>query len=880
MTEWVKISDMEKTRATAMRLDGVSPLSAEDIPDTHTITVSERSISVDNSEIIQNNIKTDLIELVLDGEWYDCGSVYVTLGRSAGYEEPVQLEWEGTALTFPAQLGTEVGGIDVSVVGYGSDGEMRLVTKESSNTFRVVASGYVEGVPPTEENLDILAQIIQQGDAAEDAARAANAAATSATSAASSANSAASSANSAASSANSAATKANSAAVDAQNAYDTLQPYMATIDSCANILHREVGPDSVVTADDSFPCKPVEMTVYGNTVQNLWVNPNGTRNGVTVTPNSDGSITVNGTASNTAIVQVTSYALKPSGKYTLSIDKSVSSVSGCGASVEWYKDDTAVNNILIGNGSTLSGTFTIPSDTEYCKLRFRVPSGTTVSGTYRVMLNEGSTAQPWCPPGLNSVGQLRYDEKNLWVNPTNRTTSGVTLKNNDDGSFTVSGTNTAGGAIYMGSTGPFALEAGKTYTMSIDGDPNFSAYVNLRDSGGSFISSVSVGSSIGQSSTTFSSPESTSTFQLGISVQAGVTVSGTYKVMLNEGSAAKPWVSPESKGCVQVVTAGKNLFTSNSNAQIQGNGGLNQILTVGTKASDIPIKHTVVFSLEYRLSSGAGTITIQQNGSPYVSFGINYLALIGDGQWHRVSGIVRVGDDFNKKDDIAIRLDNVTGLVEFRNLQLELGSTATDYEPPNITTTTIDLQGHTLNALPDGTRDELRIDGGGNVVLEKRVDAAEVDTEVNWTQYISTNTYYSSILPYPHAKTGDTVDISDNGIMCDKFLCLDSNWDTTNNAPSVALSDNSAYHKSVFFAPPNGTEPGDFSFTVLYPLATPQIIDLGTIAPPTMAAPNVTAYVADDTPAEMILDYVRDVNIVHSRLEERVAALELASATS
>ena len=121
MTEWVKISDMEKTRATAMRLDGVSPLSADDIPDTHTITVSERSISVDNSEIIQNNIKTDLIELVLDGEWYDCGSVYVTLGRSAGYDEPVQLEWEGTALTFPAQLGTEVGGIDVSVVGYGND---------------------------------------------------------------------------------------------------------------------------------------------------------------------------------------------------------------------------------------------------------------------------------------------------------------------------------------------------------------------------------------------------------------------------------------------------------------------------------------------------------------------------------------------------------------------------------------------------------------------------------------------------------------------------------------------------------------------------------------------------------------------------------------
>lgn len=177
MTEWVKISDIEKARTMSMAADGIMPLSAEDIPDTHTITVSERTISVDNSEIIQNNIKTDLIELVLDGEWYDCGSIYVTLGRSAGYDEPVQLEWKETALTFPAQLGTEVGGIDVSVVGYGNDGEMRLVTKASSNTFRVVASGYVEGVPPTEENLDILAQLVQKGEAAEDAAEAANAAA-------------------------------------------------------------------------------------------------------------------------------------------------------------------------------------------------------------------------------------------------------------------------------------------------------------------------------------------------------------------------------------------------------------------------------------------------------------------------------------------------------------------------------------------------------------------------------------------------------------------------------------------------------------------------------------------------------------------------------
>lgn len=149
-----------------------------------------------------------------------------------------------------------------------------------------------------------------------------------------------------------------------------------------------------------------ELVVYGNTRQNLWVNPSGTGNGVTVTANADGSLTVSGTATGTAVIQVISYVLRPDGKYTLSIDKIVSSASFCGASVEWYKDGTPVSNIIIGDGSTLSRTFTIPSGTEYCMLRFRVPSGTTISGTYRVMLNEGSEPEPWCPPGINGVGEL------------------------------------------------------------------------------------------------------------------------------------------------------------------------------------------------------------------------------------------------------------------------------------------------------------------------------------------------------------------------------------------------------------------------------------------------------------------------------------------
>ena len=349
----------------------------------------------------------------------------------------------------------------------------------------------------------------------------------------------------------------------------------------------------LISVDDSAYDGFKGMTIYGKTVQNLWVNPSGTNNGITVTSNSNGSLTVSGEFSGSGAVNISTgslYALRPGSTYTVSVDKARPQSGGQGSfGVSCHTSDgTQLSYTRFGgtsSGEGLSVTFAVPANTAFVQCRVIASSGITGTGTYRVMLNEGSEAQPWCPPGLNSVDEL------------------------------------------------------------------------------------------------------------------------------------------------SVVTAGKNLFTHNSNTQIQGNGGSNQVTTIGTKVSGIPTQQVVTVSLEYRLSSGAGTMAVQQNGTPYKALGIRYLALIGDGQWHKASGNVTVNDSFNKNDSIGIRLDNVTGLFELRNIQFELGSTATAYEPPNITTTPIDLQGHTLNALPDGTRDELHIDGGGNVVLEKRVHREHIDAD-------------------------------------------------------------------------------------------------------------------------------------------------------
>lgn len=178
-----------------------------EIPDNHALTVRDRVLSTDLGRIVQNNVKTDTVTLDLDGEWDDC-TVYVTFNDETARSGPWSLEWKGQPLTIPSAIGAVVGPVAVSVVGYGSDGELRLVTEAAPSLLDVVKSGYVEIVDDNEENKDVLSQMVAAGKKAEDAAEAANAAATSATSAASSANSAAATANGAAEDATAAAQNA------------------------------------------------------------------------------------------------------------------------------------------------------------------------------------------------------------------------------------------------------------------------------------------------------------------------------------------------------------------------------------------------------------------------------------------------------------------------------------------------------------------------------------------------------------------------------------------------------------------------------------------------------------------------------------------------
>ena len=125
MTEWASFSSL------------MGRSSEEGLPDNHVVTVTERSLSVDIPELIQNNIKTDTVTLELDAEWDGISPVIIFECADADY----QVQYEGTAAHIPQAVMKDTGSVGLSVCGYDDTGEIRLVTKAAPSTFTVVASG-------------------------------------------------------------------------------------------------------------------------------------------------------------------------------------------------------------------------------------------------------------------------------------------------------------------------------------------------------------------------------------------------------------------------------------------------------------------------------------------------------------------------------------------------------------------------------------------------------------------------------------------------------------------------------------------------------------------------------------------------------------------
>jgi len=484
------------------------------------------------------------------------------------------------------------------------------------------------------------------------------------------------------------------------------------------------GSGILTTTDTLVDSSPIEMRIKGNTVQNLWVNPSGTSGGVTVTSNADGSMTISGTSTGDFYIYSTIYSLKPGSTYTLSIDKDIRA----NISIQAYNSDGYISDIAsIGSNGHSTNKAVLPQNATYARLMIQGTAGRTLSGTYRVMLNEGSEPEPWCPPGLNSVDEL---------------------------SLVCAGKNLLEPQAYLGN-----------YTYGIA--------LGIRDA---------------ERRTEISLPHTTAGSYQGVAFYFEAKAGNSYTFTQHNAPAG-------------AVLKLQQFYPKQESVSATGTGKYTGVYAVGS------------------FSSGA-TFTFENDGLVVV---LSALEGTGTATWPA---------DFS--------------------MQLELGSTATSYEPPAVTTTPIDLDGNILCSLPDGTHDELTIDATGAVTLTKRVGVFEATEDTSWSGYSGSgnvNAYYTNTGMDAHAPTGDTVNAVDTKMMCDDFPCYQTLWHTNVATPRVGISDNAMYTNAMFYNSAGyGPAASDTRMTVLYPLATPKTIPLTAVTLPSFPSDKSNIYTTSNVP--------------------------------
>lgn len=183
----------------------------------------------------------------------------------------------------------------------------------------------------------------------------------------------------------------------------------------------------------------------------------------------------------------------------------------------------------------------------------------------------------------------------------------------------------------------------------------------------------------------------------------------------------------------------------------------------------------------------------------------------------------------------------------------------------------INLAGHELRSLPDGTRDEVRIDAAVNATLVQRVGSVTLNGDENLT-WDTTNFRAEFKLELPSVPQT----CGEGRILADSIPPRSTNHGEVGSGTYVITT----WTHSVMVRI-DGIDTLDAMkahlaetpLTVLYPLATPVEIPLGTVELPTLFAPVANVWVSSDVLTECRMDYVRDVNLAVGRLEQQLAAV-------
>lgn len=340
--------------------------------------------------------------------------------------------------------------------------------------------------------------------------------------------------------------------------------------------------------------------------------------------------------------------------------------------------------------------------------------------------------------------------KNLLENKTKNSgiSRGITFTLNGDGSYTLNGTNdgTGNSTVFLsGSSNPTTLKAGTYYTIPT---PNGVQIVGAKIGGGYFQLAPS-------STNQFTLNEDTQA-QIYIQVPNGITTTynnikvypmiSTTPITQSDYEPYGVMPSPDYPSPIESITeisvtvTGKNLFDKdNATTQVgyfRPNGAINN-----GGDSTITTSYTSILPNTDMTISG---LTLE-----WICFYDKNKNFI-----ERVSGTLKT---FNK-NAYYIRIQAPTNVFDLSKIQLEKGQ-ATDYEPYQSNSLTLDLQGNELCSLPNGTKDELVVENGIAKII-KRIGKVVLDGSETWymdKELTNTIRFYTSEILTNKAKNAQPI---------------------------------------------------------------------------------------------------------------------------
>lgn len=612
--------------------------------------------------------------------------------------------------------------------------------------------------------------------------------------------------------------------------------------------------------------KSTQETRSGKNLANL-TRPTFTYKGVTFTYNGDGTYTLNGTAADAMDNQL----LLPENYFEVSSDKyykiSLTKFSGDGnllANARLYIDGTSTWAWIQSGGAakkpSANGTINlinayIRKGSKFINLRIGIQ--------VEVVSNENSPATSWeqygVMPSPNYPSEIENVKGRNLFNPAinfRESIGGLTNTLNPDGSITITGKPTYNYVQIVGGKDiTDELEDGKVYILSQTNKQNkFYGSIAAKKSDGTttYFTSNSGSVSITINKSIYTNyliyVQSSSTAKWG---DESLTITCAFQ--LEEGSVVTRYVP---YGNIQIVETGKNLLDINNIYKTYGG-------TSSISNNTLNINANGTYSLvRYKVDMIIGqTYTINAN---YNNQNSNYIRLqaldenlanINYTQINNASGNIKLTFIATSEITYINIYGNATNTslnnkVSFNNIQLEKGSTATDYEPYTEEVVNIDLKGNELCSLPNGTKDELIVKDGRAKIL-KRIGKVVLDgSESSWLENSATKGLFQITL------TNIPIDLTTARAMSNYFKGI--------NGSAIAPSDKSVctyrgnrimFTYKTYANNINGLKTwlSTHNTIVQYELAEPYEIDLGEVN--TLNTYEGVSNITNSEDAEMSVKY-------------------------